>query len=53
MTKELLEKYLNNQCTSKEVDEVILWMQQQSFFKESKELGRKDWINFTGENSLV
>ena len=53
MTKELLEKYLDDCCTSEEVDEVIQWMKQQSFYKESKELGRKDWQQFKEEDSLV
>jgi ferric-dicitrate binding protein FerR (iron transport regulator) len=46
MTKELLEKYLNNRCTSQEVEEIILWMQQQSFFSESKKFGEIDWQHF-------
>jgi ferric-dicitrate binding protein FerR (iron transport regulator) len=53
MTKELLEKYLNNRCTSQEVDEVILWMKQQSFFNESRELGKIDWQQFKDDNSIV
>ena len=53
MTKELLEKYLKNRCTSKEVEEVIEWMKQQTFYSESKELGRIDWKNYTDEDGLV
>jgi transmembrane sensor len=53
MTKELLEKYLNNCCTTQEVEEVIQWMKQQSFFTESRELGRKDWQQFKEKGSLV
>ena len=53
MTKELLEKYLNNQCTSQEVEEVILWMKQQSFFSESRELGMRDWQHFNEQDSIV
>ncbi len=53
MTKELLEKYLNNCCTSLEVEEIIQWMKQQSFFSESKELGRIDWQQFKEEDSIV
>jgi transmembrane sensor len=53
MTKELLEKYLNNCCTTQEVEEVIQWMKQQSFFTESRELGRKDWQQFKEKDSLV
>ncbi len=53
MTKELLGKYLNNCCTSQEVEEIIGWMKQQSFFTESRELGRIDWQQFKEEGSLV
>jgi transmembrane sensor len=53
MTKELLEKYLNNRCTSQEVEEIILWMKQQSFFSESKKLGEIDWHQFKEEDGLV
>jgi len=53
MTKKLLEKYLNNLCTPQEVEEVIQWMNQQSFFNESKKLGEIDWQQFKEEDSLV
>lgn len=53
MTKELLEKYLNNCCNSHEVEEIIHWMKQQSFYSESKALGRIDWNNYTGDDGLV
>jgi len=53
MTKELLEKYLNNCCTSQEVEEVIYWMQQQTFFDESKRLGKIDWQRYKLEDSII
>lgn len=53
MTKELLEKYLNNRCTSQEVEEIILWMKQQSFFSESRKLGKVDWQQFKEEDNVV
>ena len=53
MTKEILDKYLNNLCTLQEVEEVIEWMKQQSFYNESKELGRKDWQLFNEKDCLV
>ena len=53
MTKEILEKYLNNRCTSQEVDEVIQWMKQQQFYNESKEFGKNDWQQFKEEDNLV
>lgn len=53
MTKELLDKYLNNNCTPQEVDKVIHWMKQQSFYNESKKLGQIDWQQFNAEKSTV
>lgn len=53
MTKELLDKYLNNSCTSQEVEEVFHWIKQQSFFNESKKLGRIDWQQFDEKESIV
>ncbi len=52
MTKELLEKYLNNRCTSEEVEEVIYWIKKQCFFNESKHLGEIDWRDFKEEESI-
>nr|WP_319509991.1 FecR domain-containing protein [uncultured Draconibacterium sp.] len=53
MTRELLEKYLNNSCTSDEVDVVINWMKQQSFLSESEQLGQDNWQQFKNEYSNV
>lgn len=53
MSKELLNKYLNNSCTPHEVDEVIRWMKQQSFYSESKKYGKIDWQKFKEEDSIV
>lgn len=53
MTKELLKKYLNNCCTPQEVEEIIEWMKQQSFYRESKELGKVDWQQFKEEDGIV
>lgn len=53
MTKELLEKYLNNLCTSKEVDEVIQWIKRQTFYDESKDLGKTEWQKYKVEDGLV
>ena len=53
MTKELFNKYLNNSCTPQEVDEVIRWMKQQSFYSESKKYGKIDWQQFKEEESIV
>lgn len=53
MTKELLERYLNNRCTPQEVEEVILWMKQLSFYSESEKFGKIDWQQFKEEDSIV
>lgn len=53
MTKELLEKYLNNCCTSQEVKEIFQWMKQQTFYTESRELGKIDWQQFKEVDGLV
>ena len=53
MTKELLDKYLNNSCSSQEVEEVIHWIKQQSFFNESKKLGKIDWQQLEEKESIV
>ncbi|WP_319592407.1 FecR domain-containing protein [uncultured Draconibacterium sp.] len=53
MTKELLDKYLNNQCSAQEVEDVIQWIKQHSFFTESKKLGQADWQQFKLEDSVV
>ncbi|SHE65556.1 FecR family protein [Mariniphaga anaerophila] len=53
MTKELLEKYLNNCCSPEEVEEVNRWMKQQSFFADSKKLGKSDWAKFDEKDSVV
>ncbi len=52
MTKELLEKYLDNRCAPQEVDEVMQWIKQQSFFAESKELGSPVW-QYPNEGSSI
>ncbi len=53
MTKELLEKYLDNRCTSQEVEAILNWMKQESFFSESKRLGKIDWQQFIQEEGNV
>jgi transmembrane sensor len=53
MTKELFKKYLNNSCSSQEVEEVIHWMKEQSFYDESLKFGKNDWQQFKEENSNV
>ncbi len=53
MTKELLERYLNDRCTPHEVEEVVRWLTQQAFSIENKRLIKTDWQQFKERNSLV
>lgn len=53
MTKELLDKYLNNCCTSKEVEEVVQWIKGESFLKESKNFGRNDWGQLKDNDNII
>jgi len=46
MTKELLIKFLYNRCTSKELDEVVQWIDNEAFSGGSKSLAYDDWKSF-------
>lgn len=46
MKKELLIKYLNNNCTDKEFDELALWVEKEASNKESESWGFEDWKSF-------
>ena len=43
MTKELLIKFLNNNCTEDELNAVIRWANSEAFFEESKKAALNDW----------
>jgi len=43
MTKELLKIFLNNNCTSKELDEIIQWIDKEALSDKSKNLARDYW----------
>ena len=53
MNQELLEKYLNNNCTAQEVEEVILWMRHQNFHSESREFSKVDWQHHRTMTNLI
>jgi transmembrane sensor len=53
MTKELLIKFLNDQCNSDELQEVIRWIKNDSFSNESRNWGLDDWMNFKEGDGLV
>lgn len=46
MNKELLIKYLNNNCTDKEFEELVEWIKKKAENKESKSWGLDDWKSF-------
>lgn len=46
MNKELLIKYLNNNCTEKEFEELVEWIKKKAENKESKSWGLDDWKSF-------
>lgn len=46
MTKELLDKYLNNQCSPEEVKQVLSWLSSFDFSGEREQLMQTDWKDF-------
>lgn len=53
MTKELLEKFLNNSCTDGEVDEVIKWISTKALNNDSKNLGFQDWKSYEEDENVT
>lgn len=52
MTRELLERYLNNRCTAEEVGEVVQWIRHLPV-NEDNELCKDDWNHFAGDDGIV
>jgi len=52
MTKELLNKYLNNNCTKSEFNEVLLWVKTNALSDEGKQLVIDDWENYKESSNL-
>ena len=52
MKKEIIIKFLNNQCTKEELDEIIRWANTESLNKESISWGYNDWKSFHVNDSL-
>ncbi|MCG6190144.1 FecR family protein [Maribellus maritimus] len=46
MTKETLIKFMNNQCSEKELEEVIRWANKEATNKASIDWAREDWDSF-------
>jgi len=53
MTKEILSRYLNNQCTEHELAEVLRWVNSETFDKEGIKLLSEDWINYLVEKDVI
>lgn len=49
MTKEILIKYLNNQCSDAELQEVIRWAKTDALNKKSRNWAANDWRNYSEE----
>lgn len=52
MTKELLIKFLENQCTQDELEEVLFWIDKEALL-EGKDLAYDDWKSFRDEEACV
>ena len=51
MTRELLTKFLDNRCSSDELEQVVQWINEDAFKKAGKELAFNDWMSFQEEDS--
>jgi transmembrane sensor len=51
MTKELLIKFLENQCTPDELEEVLFWIDKEASLDKGKDLVHDDWKSF-GEGGI-
>jgi len=49
MTKDILIKFLNNNCTEAELNEVLQWVKTGAFTEDGKKLGFDDWKNYREE----
>jgi ferric-dicitrate binding protein FerR (iron transport regulator) len=53
MSNELLIKFLNNQCTPEELQEIFQWIGTEALADESLNLAFNDWKNFEEKQSNV
>lgn len=49
MTKDILVKFLNNNCTEAELSEVLRWAEISALTENGKKLGFDDWKNYQEE----
>lgn len=52
MTKELFNKFLNNQCTPEELREVIHWVKTDDLNTDEKKLTLLNWQNYNAEGQF-
>ena len=53
MKKEILIKFLNNQCDKHELDEIIKWANNHALDNESKGWGMEIWDNSQEDNQYI
>lgn len=53
MKKEIIERFLNNQCTKEELDEVIRWVNTNALDEESVKQAFDDWKSFHENEKIV
>jgi transmembrane sensor len=52
MTKNTIIKFLNNQCTSAELEEIVRWANTEAFSEEGTRLAFDDWKSYREEGSV-
>lgn len=50
MIKELLQKYLNDNCSDQEFEEIVRWVQEEAQKKEGRRWVLEDWQSFTPDS---
>jgi ferric-dicitrate binding protein FerR (iron transport regulator) len=50
MTKDLLIRFLNNNCTEAELNEVLHWVNTNALSDDGRQLGKNDWKNYQEES---
>jgi transmembrane sensor len=53
MTQELLIKFLNDQCTDEELQEVIQWVKKDALTNGGRNWGLQDWNTFQGSEDFL
>lgn len=49
MTKDLLMKFIENRCSSDELEQVVYWIDKEATFDKGKDLVNDDWNSFEEE----